>query len=279
MGFKGLILAAAALSAARIFTFFLPTQGVSDFGKLLATSKLNQPYSSLPSAVFPVSPNADGRNPVQAELDVAQAPSAMMPLSATGCKSAGAAVVTVYAGREVGSGSIVSADGLILTNDHVVSRLGERSLYVETLEGIRYDGQVIATDRRNDLALLQVETQAMLPIVRLATNQMAEVGQSVCAIGSPLGKAGVLTEGRLLKIRSNGDLESDVLLKPGNSGGPLLNAQGEMIGVNKGVAKRSASGEGDRNSFATSIDAVRAFIQQNRLSRPSIEPKNYEPKN
>ncbi len=273
MGFKRLLLAAGLILAARIFTFFLPIQGAPDFGNVPWTeSESNQPYGSLPAAIFPVSPNADSRNPVQAELDVAQAPSAIIPLSATGCKSAGAAVVTVYAGREIGSGSIVSADGLVLTNDHVVSRLGKRSLYIETLEGIRYDGQVIATDRRNDLALVQIETQVVLPIVPLATDQVAEVGQSVCAIGSPLGEAGVLTEGRLLKIRSNGDLESDVLLKPGNSGGPLLNAEGEMIGVNKGVAKRSETGEGDRNSFATSTDTVRAFIQQNRLSRSSIEP-------
>ncbi len=273
MGFKRLLLAAGLILAARIFTFFLPIQGAPDFGNLPWTkSQSNQPYGSLPAAIFPVSPNADSRNPVQAELDVAQAPSNIIPLSATGCKSAGAAVVTVYAGREIGSASIVSADGLVLTNDHVVSRLGKRSLYIETLEGIRYDGQVIATDRRNDLALVQIETQVVLPIVPLASDQVAEVGQSVCAIGSPLGEAGVLTEGRLLKIRSNGDLESDVLLKPGNSGGPLLNAEGEMIGVNKGVAKRSETGEGDRNSFATSTEIVREFIQQNRLSRPSIEP-------
>lgn len=273
MGFKGLLWAIAFISAARIFTFFLPTQGAPDFGAVPRVEPgANQPYSSLPSAVFPISPDANGHNPVQTEPDVAQATSSV----ATGCKSASPAVVTVYAGREIGSGSIVSPDGLVLTNNHVISRLRRRSLYVETLEGTRYDGQVVATDRRNDLALLQlqIDTQAMLPIVRLAANQMARVGQSVCAIGSPLGEAGVLTEGRLLKIRSNGDLESDVLLKPGSSGGPLLNAQGEMIGVNKGVAKRSESGEGDRNSFATGINAVQEFLQQNRLSRPSVQFKN-----
>ncbi|MBM0741879.1 trypsin-like peptidase domain-containing protein [Phormidium sp. CLA17] len=264
MGFKGLLLAAAFISAARVLTFFLPTQGASDLGEMPhIESESGQPYSSLPSAVFPFSPDAEVHNPVQAEPNISQAPS-----FTAGCQSAGSAVVTVYAGREIGSGSIVSPDGLVLTNNHVVNRLRRRSLYVETLEGNRYNGQVIATDRRNDLALLQIETQAMLPIVQLASNQIVEVGQSVCAIGSPLGEAGVVTEGRLLKIRSNGDLESDVLLKPGSSGGPLLNAQGEMIGVNKGVAKRSKTGKSDRNSFATSIDAVKEFMQQNRLGSP-----------
>jgi S1-C subfamily serine protease len=277
MELKGLLWAAVLISVARILTFFLPTQGTPDFGTVpRLESESDQPYGSLPSAVFPVAPDVDSHNPVQAEpnTDRAQAPLSTPPSVATGCKAASPAVVTVYAGREIGSGSIVSPDGLVLTNHHVVSRLRQRSLYIETGEGTRYDGQVVATDRRNDLALLQIDAQAMLPIVRLAANQRAEVGQSVCAIGSPLGQAGVLTEGRLLKIRSNGDLESDVLLKPGNSGGPLLNAQAEMIGVNKGVAKRSTSGTGDRNSFATSIDAVREFLQQNRSSRSSGEPKN-----
>jgi serine protease Do len=274
MGFKGLLWAAALMSVARIFTFFLPIQGASDFGKMLwAESGADQPYRSFPSAVFPVSPDADIHNPIQAEPSVVQAPSSAESSVTSGCKSAGVAVVTVYAGREIGSGSIISPDGLVLTNHHVVSRLRQRSLYVETLEGDRYDGRVLASDRRNDLALVQLETQTPLPIVRLTPNQSAEVGQSVCAIGSPLGQAGVLTKGQLLKVRSNGDLESNVLLKPGSSGGPLLNAQGEMIGVNKGVAKQSDR-EGDRNSFATSINAVQEFLQQNRSNRSSGAPKN-----
>ncbi|MEX0268484.1 S1C family serine protease [Leptolyngbyaceae cyanobacterium UHCC 1019] len=275
MGLKGLLWAAVLISVARIFTVFLPTQGASDFGIMLRTeSGSTQPYRSLPSAIFPVSPDANGHNPVQAEPDMAQAPFSAESSVTTGCKSAGEAVVTVYAGREVGSGSIISPSGLVLTNDHVVSRLRQRSLYVETLEGDRYDGRVLATDRRNDLALVQLETQALLPIVRLTSKRSAEVGQAVCAIGSPLGQAGVLTEGQLLKIRSNGDLESNVLLKPGSSGGPLLNAQGEMIGVNKGVAKQPESNGGDRNSFATSINVVKEFLQQNRLSYLFGEPKN-----
>jgi S1-C subfamily serine protease len=267
MEFKGLLWAAALISAARIFTLFLPTQALPSWGEVSrAESQANQPYDSFPSTGLPSPSDAEGQNPVGQEFQ-AQAP-------ATNCLTAGVAVVTVYAGREIGSGSIVSRDGLVLTNNHVISRLRGRSLYVTTLEGIRYDGQIVATDRRNDLALLQLQTQAILPIVRLASTPSTEMGQPVCAIGSPFGQAGVVTEGRLLNIRSNGDLESTVLLKPGNSGGPLLNPRGEMIGVNKGVAKKSETGEGDRKSFATSITAVKEFIQQNRSSPLLVESKN-----
>jgi S1-C subfamily serine protease len=258
MRFKSLFLAAALVAAARIFTLFYPTEIVPGNGRRLRTESESPFHSALPSAVFPFAPDAEAQNPVQDSQHLAQAPT-----KSSGCQSAGSAVVTVYVGREVGSGSIINSNGLVLTNHHVVSRVRQRSLYIKTLEGAQYDGKVIATDRRNDLALVQIETQTPLPVVRFASTQLAEIGQPVCAIGSPLGKPGVLTRGTLLKIRSNGDLESDVLLKPGSSGGPLLNAQGEMIGVNKGVARRSETSGGDRNSFATSIHVVREFIQQN----------------
>lgn len=181
------------------------------------------------------------------------------------CQSNSAAVVTVQAGREIGSGSIVSQSGLVITNHHVVRRLNEQSLLVKTETGDRYLGRVVAHDRRNDLALIQLQVQGLLPTVRLATAGVPSVGQPVCAIGSPLGQAGKITEGVLVRVLPNGDLQSDVELQPGNSGGPLMNAQGEMIGVNKGVA-RSRDGRGDRVSYATSSSAANSLIEQNRLS-------------
>ncbi|NJP08715.1 MAG: trypsin-like serine protease [Leptolyngbyaceae cyanobacterium RU_5_1] len=202
----------------------------------------------------------DSENPVQDQVSY--------QLGVNDCRKVGSAVVTVHAGREIGSGSVVSVDGLVITNHHVVRRLRNRPLFVEMLSGSQFEGQVIASDRQNDLALLRLNTQDALPVVPLASTNFPTIGQPVCAIGSPFGQAGKTTEGKLTNILSNGDLESDVVLQPGNSGGPLLNSQGEMIGVNKGVA-RSTGNQGDLKSFATNVSIAKAFIEQNRSNQSS----------
>ncbi len=182
------------------------------------------------------------------------------------CQSTKQAVVTIYAGPEIGSGSIVSPDGLVITNLHVVSEVmggrGQKRVSVRAADGNRYPGQVIATDRQYDLALIQLGARDQFPFVPLSSGNV-QSGQKVCAIGSPFGRPGVLTRGTLSKIRQNGDLQSNVVLNPGNSGGPLLNLQGEMIGVNKAILE-SPSGGNTGISFATNVDAARNFITRNR---------------
>ncbi len=181
------------------------------------------------------------------------------------CQASKQAVVTVYAGREIGSGSIVNPTGLVITNYHVVNEVvgGNRGgqLSVRTSDGQRFSGKVIGTDRKYDLALIQLNAAEQFPTLSLASSDSIQMGQSVCAIGSPFGKPGVLTTGTLSKVRTNGDLQSNVVLNPGNSGGPLLNDRGEMIGVNKAILQ-SPSGRNTGISFATSIQAARSFIQQ-----------------
>jgi S1-C subfamily serine protease len=262
MGFQRLLLAIALLTATRVFTFIAPLPPVKlDRGDLVILDRpaLDRPALDKPDYLAESKPQIyqDDRNPVETWVGTSA--------TANGCKSAGKAVVTVYAGREIGSGSIVSAAGLVITNNHVVRRLGKRGLSVTTLEGDRYDGRVIATDQRHDLALLQLtlpQTKTIsLPAVPFSTVGTAEVGASVCAIGSPFGKAGMITQGSVINILPNGDLESDVVLKPGNSGGPLLNASGEMVGINKGVA-RSRGETGDRASYATPASVAKEFIAE-----------------
>ncbi len=171
------------------------------------------------------------------------------------------AVVTVFAGREIGSGSVVSSNGLVITNNHVVNGAVGSRVSARTFNGQSYSGQVIAIDRRSDLALIQLQTGSQLPTVPLATST-PQSGEAVLAIGSPYGRPGVLTTGTFSSVRSNGDLQSRVVLQPGNSGGPLLNASGEMVGVNKAILE-SAQGSNTGISIATSVQTVRSFIAQN----------------
>jgi S1-C subfamily serine protease len=172
------------------------------------------------------------------------------------------AVVTIRGGNSTGSGSFISSDGLILTNAHVVGRFSR--VEVITQDGRRFAGDVISTDRRNDLALIKVQSQERFPFLPLADSKGIQVGQRVFAIGSPFGLSGTLTTGILSRIAPNGDLQTDAAINPGNSGGPLLNSKGELIGVNKAII-----GNGQGIGFATSAPTARTFIAQSR-NRPNV---------
>ncbi len=189
--------------------------------------------------------------------------------SASVCQTARPAVVTLYASTEFGSGSIVSPQGLVLTNYHVVQAAGDGQIRARGWDGSLFKGQVIATDPGNDLALVQLDAKEPLPEIRLAKATTFQAGQAVCAIGSPLGRTGVITLGTLKGTDENGDLRSSILLHPGNSGGPLLNQQGEMIGVNKAIWL-SETGENVGIGFATTTAIAQAFIEQNRQIATAI---------
>lgn len=185
------------------------------------------------------------------------------------CQTARPAVVTLYASTEFGSGSIVSPDGLVLTNYHVVQAANDGLIRARGWNGHLFRGQVIATDPSHDLALVQLEAKEQLPEIRFAKAITVQTGQPVCAIGSPLGRTGIITLGMLQGTDENGDLRSSILLHPGNSGGPLLNQQGEMIGVNKAIWL-SETGENVGIGFATTTAIAQAFIEQNRQKAAAI---------
>lgn len=183
-------------------------------------------------------------------------------------RRANPAVVTIQTGVSYGSGSIIDPSGLVITNEHVV-RYSNGTVRVITTDGRRYVGQVIAIDRRNDLALVRLQTTDRLPTIPLADSSGIAVGQRVFAIGAPFGLSGTLTTGILSRINPrNGDLQTDAVLNPGNSGGPLLNSRGELIGVNKAI-RVTPTGANTGISFATSVLVVRQFVAEN-ANRPPI---------
>lgn len=188
-------------------------------------------------------------------------------------RQASPAVVTIKAGRGSGSGSIVRSDGLVLTNEHVVSEARRGQVEVRTAQGNRYPGYVIAVDRRNDLALVRLQTNESLPTIPIADRQGVQIGQQVYAIGSPFGLSGTITTGILSRIDpENGDLQTDAALNPGNSGGPLLNSRGELIGVNKAILSRNGTNSGI--GFATNALIAQEFIVANGNQRDPGVPND-----
>ncbi len=172
------------------------------------------------------------------------------------------AVVSIRTRGGSGAGAIIDPRGLIITNNHVVD--GSRQVQVQTVDGRTYTGQVLALDSRNDLALVQIQPTGKLSSLKLS-QKLPQVGQRVYAIGNPFGLDRTLTVGILSRIAASGDLQTDAALNPGNSGGPLLNSSGEIIGVNKAIL--SPGGNGNIGiGFATATGPVRQLMAQSKNS-------------
>jgi S1-C subfamily serine protease len=147
------------------------------------------------------------------------------------------------AAQGAGSGSILSPDGLILTNNHVVE--GASAIELATTDARRYAARILGRDPDTDIAVLRAETGDRLPAVRLGNSKLVKAGQIAIAIGNPLGfestvTAGIVSAvGRSLRAQNGrliGDvIQTDAALNPGNSGGPLVNSRAQVIGVNTAV--------------------------------------------
>lgn len=167
--------------------------------------------------------------------------------------------------RSLGSGFILSADGYIMTNAHVVDAADE--VVVKLTDKREFRAKVIGADKRSDVALLKIEASG-LPTVKLGDPSVLKVGEWVLAIGSPFGfdnsvTAGIVSaKGRALPQENYVPfIQTDVAINPGNSGGPLFNMKGEVVGVNSQIYSRSGGFMGI--SFAIPIDL--AIDIQNQL--------------
>lgn len=176
-------------------------------------------------------------------------------------RAASPAVVSIEAGDGSGSGSIISPDGLILTNAHVVA--GSSTVQVILPDGSKLQGDVIAFGEAGlDLAAVQLRGQSDLPTIPIAEAGSAAVGQRAFAIGNPFGQfQGTFTTGIVSRIDPNrGLIQTDTAINPGNSGGPLLNSRGELIGVNSAIFAPRGSGGNIGIGFAISVDRVQPFL-------------------
>lgn len=164
--------------------------------------------------------------------------------------------------RGVGSGFIISDDGYILTNNHVVAR--SNGIFVTMTSGKEYKAKIIGTDPRTDVALIKIDAKGLTPLP-IGDSTKLKKGQWVLAIGSPFGLDSTVTSGIVSAInRDTGDylpfIQTDVAVNPGNSGGPLINLAGQVVGVNSQIISQSGGFMGI--SLAIPIDEVMRVVEQ-----------------
>jgi serine protease Do len=166
--------------------------------------------------------------------------------------------------RGVGSGFILTSDGLVMTNAHVVE--GADEVLVTLTDKREFKAKIIGSDKRTDVAVVKIEATG-LPAVKIGDINRLKVGEWVMAIGSPFGLENTVTAGIVsAKQRDTGDylpfIQTDVAINPGNSGGPLLNMRGEVVGINSQIYSRSGGFQGI--SFAIPIDEATRVADQLR---------------
>src|SRR5215207_9682316 len=181
-------------------------------------------------------------------------------------------VVSVTQPQGAGSGIIVSRDGVVLTNAHVVGE--SRTVDVGLADGRTLRGQVVGRDPTIDVAVVRVSAQN-LPTAPLGDSDKLEVGQSAIAIGNPLGLERTVTSGVVSAVNRNprgisldGLIQTDAAISPGNSGGPLVDSRGRVIGINTAVlAGAGASGLGFAVPINLANDVVRQILSTGRITR------------
>ena len=181
-------------------------------------------------------------------------------------------VVTVKAGSSQGTGFFVTDDGKLITNRHVVSGSYNKEILIETVSGRSYKGKVIFVSRDDDFAIISVSGTDLPKALPICYSNYPMAGEDVIALGSPLGLSNTVTRGIVSAVRRSGNdfdsivmagsslIQTDAAINPGNSGGPLLNENGEVIGVNT-FGRTSSEGL----NFAVSIVDL---LQRIKVKRP-----------
>jgi S1-C subfamily serine protease len=181
------------------------------------------------------------------------------------------------ASQSLGSGFLINDEGFILTNFHVIS--GSSKIQVTLSDQSQYYGTALDTDRSDDLALIKIALKKKAQFLRLGDSDRIQVGQKVLAIGNPFGLEGTLTVGVVSSIgraidgeneqRLEGMIQTDAAINGGNSGGPLLDSSGSVIGINTAILGRTNMGIG----FALPINRAKALLDDYRAGRITERPK------
>jgi S1-C subfamily serine protease len=181
------------------------------------------------------------------------------------------------ASQSLGSGFLINEDGLILTNFHVVS--GSAKIQVTLPDQSQFFAQLLDPDRSDDLALIKITPKKKVSFLHLGDSDHLQVGQKVLAIGNPFGLEGTLTTGVVSSIgrvisgetgqRIQGMIQTDAAINGGNSGGPLLDSSGNVIGINTAILGKTNIGIG----FALPINRAKVLLEDYRAGRVTERPK------
>lgn len=190
-------------------------------------------------------------------------------------------VVQIITADGTGTGFVIDASGTVATNEHVV--VGASTVRVRFTNGKTYTAQVLGADANADLALVQIRSQETFAPAKLADSSNAALGETVIAIGFPLGdtlgKSPTITKGIISSIRTYSGvtlIQTDAAINPGNSGGPLFNEAGAVIGVNVSILRQDGGLPIDGVGFAVAINELKsrstALNQGQNTSRPTPTP-------
>ncbi|GAB3939091.1 S1C family serine protease [Corynebacterium tapiri] len=219
----------------------------------------------------------------QRPADVAPAPDGSVEQVATAVLPAVVSiqVATATAAGE-GSGSIITPDGFVLTNHHVIAGAEGGRIQVTLNDGSTHDAEYVASDPATDIGIIKIEGVKDLPTISFGDSSQLRVGQEVVAVGAPLGLSGTVTSGivsatqRPVRASQEGGesslidaIQTDAAINPGNSGGPLVDMNGNLIGMNSVIASLSSGAGGQAGSIGLGFAIPSNFAQ--RVARQLIE--------
>ena len=191
-----------------------------------------------------------------------------LPIKQLFSNEVSAAIVTLQGVGGKGTGIIIKASGVVLTSQHVINNAKDGQVSILTYDGVQYPGKVIAVDSQQDLALIQILSRETFSTLPLAEGNDLKVGETVYALDDPFTSLEKFTTGQLQKIEAESRVYSDILLSPGDSGGPLLNEAGKLIGINRAIVRFQSREQPETFGLATHISTIRDFIENPSRQAP-----------
>ena len=171
--------------------------------------------------------------------------------------------VDINDGISSGTGFIIDQAGTILTSGHVIE--GHKKIKITLSNGEKYDGQLISDTETGDFALIKIKPKKNLSVIKLGDSSRIKVGQKVLAIGNPFGFSRTLTEGIVSRVdKTKNKIQTDAAINPGCSGGPLLNTDGEVIGINQSIYNPDNNKSNIGIGFAIPVNLAKNFINESK---------------